>query len=291
MNKSKNEWGIIELQDKILEIMLFVHKLCVANDIIYFLMGGSALGAIRHNGFIPWDDDLDIFMTVSNYRKFKNAFSLIENKKYHLQEWAKCENMISMAKVRDSTTTLIEHSIKDWNINHGVYIDIFILHAAAPTLRKMKIQCFWARYLIAKGLSKKDYKAKNIFQKIVMFFLRLTPNRFLVRHALKNIYKYENTEPKKYVHFIGRAGIESGVYCASWFSHPVLHKFENIELYVPCELEQYVIARWGKSYMIPPSLNQIRRMQHPSIWDVNSSYTENPKYKLNDKKDENKLVL
>jgi|LSQX01.3.fsa_nt_gb phosphorylcholine metabolism protein LicD len=136
LRSSKDEWGIKELQDKILEIMLFIHKLCVNNDIEYFLMGGSALGALRHDGFIPWDDDLDIFMTVKNYRKFRDVFSKLENRKYYLQEWAKCGDMISMAKVRDSSTTLIEHSIRDWDINHGVYVDIFLLHTAAPTLRK-----------------------------------------------------------------------------------------------------------------------------------------------------------
>lgn len=70
-----DDYGIVRLQDKILEIAVYIDKLCTENDIEYCLMGGSALGAKRHNGFIPWDDDLDVFMTPKNYEKFRKVFN------------------------------------------------------------------------------------------------------------------------------------------------------------------------------------------------------------------------
>ena len=63
-----------DVQKKILEIMKYIDSVCRKNGIEYYIMGGTALGAVRHGGFIPWDDDMDIFMTPCEYEKFKTAF-------------------------------------------------------------------------------------------------------------------------------------------------------------------------------------------------------------------------
>ena len=63
-----------DLQNVILNLMLYIDELCVTNNIEYYIIGGTALGAIRHGGFIPWDDDLDIAMTRNNYKKFIEIF-------------------------------------------------------------------------------------------------------------------------------------------------------------------------------------------------------------------------
>ena len=75
------------VQEKILEIMKYIDKLCRDNRIVYYIMGGTALGAVRHGGFIPWDDDLDIFMTPSEYAKFKAVFEQARSQHFVLQEW------------------------------------------------------------------------------------------------------------------------------------------------------------------------------------------------------------
>ena len=58
-----NSQTVKDVQNKILEVMKFIDRVCRTNGIVYYIMGGTALGAVRHGGFIPWDDDLDIFMT------------------------------------------------------------------------------------------------------------------------------------------------------------------------------------------------------------------------------------
>ena len=74
-----NNQTIHDVQMKILEVMKFIDKVCRKNDITYFIMGGTALGAVRHGGFIPWDDDLDIFMTPDQYEKFKLVFNKLND--------------------------------------------------------------------------------------------------------------------------------------------------------------------------------------------------------------------
>lgn len=90
-----------DVQKKILETMKFIDSICRENNIIYYIMGGTALGAIRHGGFIPWDDDLDIFMTPDQYQKFKVIFKRIDSSKYVLQEWKTTDKYVEYAKIKD----------------------------------------------------------------------------------------------------------------------------------------------------------------------------------------------
>ena len=95
-----DDYGFVKLQDRILEICVYIDQFCQEHDIVYSLMGGSALGAKRHGGFIPWDDDLDIFMTPDNYEKFRKAFMEEGDKqRFYLQEYGLQKNgMVSCPK-------------------------------------------------------------------------------------------------------------------------------------------------------------------------------------------------
>ena len=118
-----------EVQGKILEVMKYIDKLCRDNGIVYYIMGGTALGAVRHGGFIPWDDDLDIFMTPSEYEKFKKVFESEDSSIFVLQEWRTTPHYLEYAKVRMNGTTFIEEAFKDRkNLHQGIYVDIMILH-------------------------------------------------------------------------------------------------------------------------------------------------------------------
>ena len=79
--------NVKSVQKIILEVMKYIDSLCRSHGITYYIMGGTALGAVRHGGFIPWDDDLDIFMTPTEYEKFKKAFEVEKSPMFVLQEW------------------------------------------------------------------------------------------------------------------------------------------------------------------------------------------------------------
>ena len=130
-----NKQTVRDVQNKILEVMKFVDKVCRDNNIVYFIMGGTALGAIRHGGFIPWDDDLDIFMTPSEYEKFRKAFNQLSPTGFVIQEWRSIPDYLEYAKVRMNGTTLIEHNFRNRkDMHHGIYIDIMILHKVPQNL-------------------------------------------------------------------------------------------------------------------------------------------------------------
>lgn len=154
-----DSYGILLLQDKILEIASYIDNFCDAHSIDYCLMGGSALGAKRHGGVIPWDDDLDIFMTPDNYEKFREYFIAEGDKeKFYLQEYGKRENgMVTVPKLRMNGTIYMEELTKDWNIHQGIYVDIFILHIC-PNQKILQLwQFFWAKCVVVKGLSLRGY--------------------------------------------------------------------------------------------------------------------------------------
>ena len=118
-----------KLQLKILDIVKDIDKLCKDNNIEYYILYGSTLGAIRHKDFIPWDDDFDIGMTYDNYVKFLNVCEeQLDKSKYYVQTPNKEEDYyLSFSKIRDITTTLIEEGNKDIDIVRSVYVDVFPL--------------------------------------------------------------------------------------------------------------------------------------------------------------------
>lgn len=272
-----SQYGILQLQDKILEIAMYIDSICNINGINYCLMGGSALGAKRHNGFIPWDDDLDIFMTPDNYEKFRECFYANgDKKKYYLQEWGAIDGMVTISKLRMNDTTYIESMLKDWNIHQGIYVDIFILHTCPNNKFSQLKQFFWAKYLVMKGLSIRNYDRRGGIISLVLSIMKFFPNRTLVRYGLKQVYKYRNSQTKYYCNFLGKAIFKNAIYKRKWFEKTVYGHFEKVELKIPQELHTFLSYRFG-DYMKIPSSKKIKREQHAEFWSVSRDYRESLK--------------
>ena len=108
-----------------LDIFKSFLMVCKKLDLKYFLAGGTLLGAIRHNGFIPWDDDIDVIMPREDYEKFLEKGQALLEKKYFIQNYkTDPEFVLNFTKIRNSETTFIEKTSKNRNINHGIYIEI-----------------------------------------------------------------------------------------------------------------------------------------------------------------------
>lgn len=269
-----DNWKIKKLQEKILEIAVYVDKFCEENNIKYCLMGGSALGAIRHKGFIPWDDDLDFFMTPDNYEKFIELFEEKGDKsRFFLEPFGKFDNMVTLGKIRAKNTTYIEESLLDYEISHNIYLDIFILHTCPNNKLKRLNQYISAKYVVAKGQCIKDISRYSNSLQILLKLLRCFPRLFLVKYALKQVYKYRNSESNFYCNYLGKAKYKSGTYKREWFEETKKVPFENAMLHVPIGLEEFLSERFG-DYMKVPDIKQIRREQHAKQWDVQKDYKQ-----------------
>lgn len=268
----EDKYNFLALQDKILEIMSYIDGFCQQENIDYCLMGGSALGAKRHGGFIPWDDDLDIFMTPDNYEKFREEF--LQNgdrENYYLQEWGTVDGMVTIAKIRMNNTTYIEEALKNWNIHHGIYVDIFILHNCPNNKVSQLWQCLWAKYVIMKGLAERKYNRRKGFLGFALKVMDLFPEYFLVKFGLKQVYKYRNKNTDYYCNFLGKAVFKNAIYKKEWFERSVYAPFEKIQLRIPENLHDFLTFRFG-DYMMLPSDDRIKWEQHAEFWDTKTDF-------------------
>lgn len=109
-----------------LEIAKEIKRVCDSNNIRYWLDSGTLLGAVRHKGFIPWDDDLDIGMWREDYERFMSLAPQKLSSQFYLQNWETDKNYgLPFAKVRKKGTIYIENKAKNSHANNGIYVDIF----------------------------------------------------------------------------------------------------------------------------------------------------------------------
>lgn len=269
------EKQVKEVQNKILDVMKYIDKICRENGITYFIMGGTALGAVRHGGFIPWDDDLDIFMTPDQYRRFKTVFEENKSDLFVIQEWRTSKRYLEYAKVRMNGTTFIEEVFKDRkDIHQGIYVDIMILHKVPKNYFVQKLVYFESKFVTLYALSQRNWRPKTKGQAVVLKLLKILPCKLMTEVAYHRIYKYDGMKNGfMYCYWITPAKFRNGLFDASFFSEPVDILFEDTMLLGSKKIKEYLNYRYG-DYLKLPSEEARKAAVHAYLWDVNKDYKE-----------------
>lgn len=249
-----------DLQKIELNIAKEIKRICEKNSISYFIVGGTLLGAVRHSGFIPWDDDMDIGMTYENYCKFLSAAKVDLQDMYILQEWNDGSDYgYPFAKVKLKGTCVVEKVSRNININRGVWVDIFPYIQVPKRKAKSKMFMFVLQMLSKSFLLKLGYDlnclTENVFSRILNFFLKNIPlsEKWLSNKFMRLLLTSSNKEENDF--YIECDGMFKGnfVFPKNYFDNTVNLKFEDTFFSAPHMYKEYLSDAYG-DYLTPPPL-------------------------------------
>lgn len=271
--------SIQQVQEKLLDILLYFARFCEENHLRFVLAGGTCLGAVRHGGFIPWDDDVDVFMLREDYEKLQDLWEA----KADLSRYAcvrsddKVNIHHSATEIKDNNTTFInKHSVNS-DIHQGLMIDVIPIDAVAPgklsRLRQMvnsMIFCCFNFQRLPEHKSKLFYYAT----KLALGVVRSDRLRYLLwKHAENQIAKYAGKDCPMVASFVEGATIMRQVFPREWFTSPGYLDFEGHRMPVPADADAYLRISYGDYMNLPPVEERVYR--HNAVFiDLNHSYKQ-----------------
>lgn len=247
-----------------LEILDYVANFCDKNDIKYFLDSGTLLGAIRHKGYIPWDDDIDIGMLREDYDKFINLFNNDNDSKYKCYSIENNENFyFPFAKVLDTTTVLYEPNEKGFKF--CINIDVFVYDNAPDNTYELKKMYDSRDKLIKKNTFRgfKFYKSYSFIKLIIKFLLYFytffRDRNHYAKKLVENSKKYSNIETGYVGNFTSFSRIKAR---KEIFNSFIEVDFEGKKYKAPVGYDEWLKNFYGDYMQLPP---KEKRVSHHSF--------------------------
>lgn len=239
-----------------LDILTRIDEVCQENGLKYFLCGGTLLGAVRHKGFIPWDDDIDIFMPRSDYEILLKIF---ENEESYAALSPFNEGYYyNFTKIVDKRTELKELGCIPFE-DMGVYVDVFPLDgmpSESSDVNRHYKRLNYIRNMIFSFAMKKPKIRKNIFALFKSIYIYYIRNRLVKLGNLQNKYKavakeysYESSD---YVYATGGAYGKKEIFSKKIFDNTVKLEFEGKYFNAPGDWDGYLKQLYGDYMQLPP---------------------------------------
>lgn len=271
--------NVEEIHSRLLLMLKSLHDICISNNIIYYMIGGTALGARRHGGFIPWDDDIDIGMPRPDYERF-SKLGRDKFPDFLERRWYKntADSPFQFIKLIDNRTTLKEFQYDDYV--EGLYIDIFPLDGVKPDsfFESLRRRSIWLQHsLIIRRCS--TLEGTSYLGKIARKVIKKISMKKLHDRLEKTLLKVSYADSVLVANFLG-AWREREIMDKRLFGTPALYRFEDSSFFAPEKIDDYLTRLYGDFMTPPPPEKQVLRHNY-SLLDFNMPYRE---YELNQKK-------
>lgn len=269
MAANSSTFSIEQIQKLELGILGYLHNICSKNNIEYFLAYGSLIGAIRHRGFIPWDDDIDIMMFRKDFYSFIQALKEENHPYYKLVSYETNPRFTApLPKLIDARTELIQDYDYRERVKLGVYIDIFILDGVGNSFEEAK-----DNYQVATELYRKwrvsDFRIfppneSKLFG-IARWIKHIPNNIFGVSYRLNKLKQFGESRPVdkcKYVATLGSGSdeIHRNIWKKADFCPSVKIAFEDLQLNAPKNFDEILKREYGNYMELPPA--EMRKTHH-----------------------------
>jgi len=269
-------FNIRDIQLKSLEMLLYFKDFCEKHNLLFYLCGGCCIGTLRHGGFIPWDDDVDVFMPRGDYEKLNELW----DKHADTERYSRCRsnkkinyrNLFTV--ISDNNTTFIRPHQADLDIEHGIALDILPLDGC-PKGIKRRFQIFWALlYSIynAQIVPRNHGKAVTFLGKFLLCIIPFKSMRYrLWRFAEKKMTKYKISDCENITELCSGPVYMRNVLPKKAFESVVYKNFEGHEMPLPVRYHDYLSIVFG-DYMTPPPKEKQVAHHDVVFCDLDNSY-------------------